>query len=235
MTIRSPFRGGLLLVAAVLSSPSRSDAQILITHGDAIKHIGDVKTNPLQGQPLPANKVGFKYSHFGVFWADLWTWDGTYCLYSGNDYWALQPAEAAALLGVRESELSKPFLYTFPLGLLILVPLCLLGILMNAFKKQQPSEDPLAHLFQDPRYQTALSVLSERYAKQEASEAMTTQPAPGPGAGPKPDKVDAAFEAGVQSLVDQGIPRNEAERNLGLMVHSLMAAKNEAPPPDVSQ
>ena len=55
--------------------------------------------------------------------SDLWTWDGKYCLYHGDNVWELTPEDAAGLLGVKVDDLGKPLLYRIPLGILILLGL----------------------------------------------------------------------------------------------------------------
>ena len=73
--------------------------------------------------------MGYKYGYFGVFWIDLWTWGGEYCVYEGNRYRPIQPAEAALLVGKQQRELSTPPGYRFPLGWLILGPLIVIWII----------------------------------------------------------------------------------------------------------
>ena len=99
MSGRALVRGGLLLVAAVLLSPSQARAGvILITHGDTISHIGEVA--PEFRSPKLPQRVGFKSSYFGVFWIDLWTWGGEFCAYEGDRYQPISRAEAARLIGM---------------------------------------------------------------------------------------------------------------------------------------
>src|SRR5437764_6727836 len=118
-------RGLPLALILVFFSPTRASAGIiLITHGDTIKHLGDIRNAELKDALRKANfknlSVGFKYSYFGVFWIDLWTWGGEYCVYEGNNYNPIPLALAATLTGKSEDELGKPFFYRFPLGLLII-------------------------------------------------------------------------------------------------------------------
>lgn len=99
---------------------------VLITHGESVLHYdeltGDAKTFAAETTGREV-QVGYLYSHFGVFWIDLWTWGGEYCLYHGDDVWQLTPEEAAGLLGVQVDDLGKPLLYRVPLGILILLGL----------------------------------------------------------------------------------------------------------------
>jgi hypothetical protein len=216
--------GGILVAYAVLS-PSTASAKgiVLITWGETISHVGDV-SSPNNQDPGPI-KIGYKSSYFGVFWIDLWTWGGTYCVYDGKRYGPLQPAEAARLLGKQESDLSTPFLYRFPLGLLILGPLIVLGIIFAAVEKKG-SGNEITLLFQDARYQKALAVLSDQYGTQpavteatQAGESQTTTD--------NDSRWKVAFEAGVQHLVGAGIPREEAERNLATMIQVLAQVQQQ--------
>lgn len=99
---------------------------VLITHGESVLHYadleGDAKAFAAESTGHEV-KVGYLYSHFGVFWLDLWTWGGEYCLYNGDNVWTLTPEEAAGLLGVQVDGLGKPLLYRVPLGILILLGL----------------------------------------------------------------------------------------------------------------
>jgi hypothetical protein len=233
---------------ALWSQPSAAHAKgiILITHGDSISHLGEVARDRRVGD-LPSTAVGFKYSYFGVFWLDLWTWDGTYCLYKDNTYWELTPADAAYLLNKSEAELSKPFPYHVPLGLLILVPLVVGGLLLKVFEKSP--EQKLAALLQEERYQKALEIFhAHANAPAEAPPAaapegavagtpavaasgITAAPQAGAAVAPPPSAEDqerarlaAAFEAAVEHLASQGVEREEAGRNLAALLSAQAAA-----------
>jgi hypothetical protein len=120
----------LLALALVVLLPTRADARrggfFLITHGDCVKRLGSVKAEMrdkvrefTKTQEVP--DVGYLYSGAGVFWLDVWTWDGKYCLFSGKTCWELEPEQAAELMGVAPNQLSKPFVYSVPPGLGILL------------------------------------------------------------------------------------------------------------------
>jgi hypothetical protein len=218
-------------VACVFLWPAQAQAgiPILITHGDHISHIGEVSR---EHQPnLKVSKVGYKYSYFGIFWVNLWTWGGTHCVYEGNSYQPIPPAVAAALMGKQEGEVGVPWLYRIPLGWLIIGALVVVGIIANVREKSSASQ--VASPFQDPRYLKALEVMREQFAKVPA--AAPAEAGPGQEAIAEANTDDdsrfrTAFEAGVQSLVEAGVAREEAERNLALMVHALsQASEQEAP------
>ena len=130
MTRRMPCLVGLAILATVQFNPSRAEAQlgfVLITHGQDIMHLGDVPAKVQQEMLADLRvsgtvKVGYLYEGFGLFWLDIWTWDGQFCVYTGTNYDPIDATKAAALLG-KPGKLSKPFFYRFPPGLLIVVPL----------------------------------------------------------------------------------------------------------------
>jgi len=215
------------VIAYALLSPSPASAKgfVLVTWGDTISHLGDVSVPNRAG--LAANKVGFKSSYFGVFWVDLWTWGGEFCVYEGNRYGPISRAEAARLVGKPENEVGKPFLYRFPLGWLIFGPLIALGVVVAVLDKRKASG--IAALFEDARYQKALAILNERYEKQPVQSADTQAAEREPG---HDERFRAAFDAAVQHLVDEGVSRGEAERNLALMFEALSQAPRPMPVPE---
>jgi hypothetical protein len=236
--------GAAALVACAVLAPAQAHARgiILITWGETISHTGTASApanflggkdgpGPQGAEPAPGFpvKVGYRWHYFGIFWIDLWTWGGEYCIYEGKRYHPLRPAEAAQLLGKSESELTRPFLYRFPLGLLLLGPIIGLLILLGAMdaRKQSRRKDAVAQLFQDARYQQAVAILHDHLGPPAAA----VSPGQDAGQPPQPSaqgRFAAAFEAGVQHLVSQGIQREDAERNLAIMVQVLDAAARQA-------
>jgi hypothetical protein len=121
-------------------------------YGDHIVHIGDGGDEAARRHG--ARNVGFKFTVISLACFHLWTWGGTYCVYEPvvannrltEKYKAISRAEAARLLGKEESELTTPFWYRFPPGLL-LIPVCFLfgliyGIAHRA-KKPRPPVDSI--------------------------------------------------------------------------------------------
>jgi hypothetical protein len=102
---------------------------ILITHGDAVSELGPAR---LEGElaaipELQGAKIGFHYDYFGLFWLDLWNWGGEYVIYnSAKQGEVLTAKQAAAFLGVPESEMGTPLNYKAPFGLDILLGIGLL-------------------------------------------------------------------------------------------------------------
>ncbi|MFO0969651.1 MAG: hypothetical protein U0793_29180 [Gemmataceae bacterium] len=232
--------GAVALLGYAFLSPSEASAGVvLVTWGDTISHIGDVppqnRQNPgaSKGQNLVANRVGFKYGYWGMFWIDMWTHGGTYCVYEGDRYHPITEAEAARLLGKSVDELSTPFLYKVPLGWMIFGPLILLaailGIINTAIQDSRRNE--LERLFNDTRYQKALEKLNESLAKQPA--ATPAAEGAGPESSSDETRFSPALEAGVQHLIESGIPREEAVRNLTMMVQVLIRAQQQNAAPVV--
>lgn len=221
-----PFAALLFIVA--LMTPAEARAGLLITHGDTIKHLGDVPAPMKKDLPqeLGGAAVGFKYSYFGVFWLDLWTWDGGYCLFKDKRFAPLTAAQAALMLNKQESELESPFLYRFPLGLLILAGVVLL--VMVGMIAELRSQKRTSLLLEDPKYQHAVALLLDHERKDEATRAARQASGALP-AGPTEDEARLnAFEAAVAYLINEGVPREEAVANL----RKVLAATTEgtAPP-----
>lgn len=128
----------LVAVAIVLCSAERAYAKklVLITHGEGITHVMDIPSDKLElarsatGAASPA--IGYRYSQFGVFFADIWRWDGQFVIFDGDDTWDLDD-EASQAMGVVRADLSKPLSYTFPLGLNILIALAIGVVLLIIF------------------------------------------------------------------------------------------------------
>jgi len=120
-----------LATAALSAQEAQARGIMIITYGETVMHYADLATDVRQalkdetGQEL---QVGYLYNSFGVFWLELWTWDGEYCLYEGDNVLRLTPEQLAEVMKTTPDELGKPLLYTFPLGLLVL-----LGLGLGAF------------------------------------------------------------------------------------------------------
>jgi hypothetical protein len=228
-----------LLLAACLVNPSRARAAgvVLITHGTTVNHVADIPAEHQQAirQQLGAGvAIGYTYSYFGVFWLDLWTWGGEYCLFRDKTAWKV-PRDMLAQIAGKSSvdELGKPFLYKFPLGLIIL-----LGILFFAVPagiRKKTAQRKIQRLFADPRYQKALNLIAERVNKEQAAVAAASQEgqAVAPAAAEESQR-HRIFDEAVQLLVSEGIDQLEAEQNLALMLHILSQAHRapaEAPGP----
>jgi len=124
-----------VVIVLCLAWPAQASAKgaVLITHGDTIADLGPIAAMPdgEDGDELRGHKVGYKYSYFGLFWLDAWTWDGEFCVFEGNNFMPVSQEMATALLG---KSASAPVFYRLP-------PLLLLILAFVAFKILTRSKD----------------------------------------------------------------------------------------------
>jgi hypothetical protein len=214
---------GLVLVL----QPSKAEAKgfMMVTYGDSVFHVArvpeDQKTFLRQVFKQDA-AVGYHYDYFGVFWLDFWTWDGQWCLYNGNRYWPLSAQQAALILKTKPDDLRKPFLYTFPLGLTI-VGVLFGGLVLIAKFVKTDDDRTVAKLQSDPRYAQAIQIFLATLPSDEADPVR------------RREKVLAALQSAVEYLTTQGVPREEAEKNLGeLLKGPTQPATIEGPVPSTN-
>jgi hypothetical protein len=201
-------RTGLLVALfpalILLFSPSTAEAKfLLITHGDSIDKVADLTEEGKKsvkeqiGEDL---EVGYMYGQFGIFYLNIWTWNGKYVLFAGDEYFDASPEEIAALAGVASvDELNKPWTYTFPPGLLIIVAGILIFVAFALHGRKQASA--VAGFMNDSRYQQAVQMMT---------------PSEEEGAPPP-----RTFEEAVAFLQQQGIPPEEAQGNLQKILDSF--------------
>lgn len=112
---------------------------MLITSGDEVKKVADLKAEfkeMADAELGPGIEVGYMYQHFGLFFLEVWTWDGKYVLFRGDEFWDPPEAEIAEMAGVSSvDELGKPWQYTFKPGLLIILLLVVGGIAFKMLSK----------------------------------------------------------------------------------------------------
>jgi len=214
--------------------PARAEAKVpfLITYGDSISQLAPLpadKKDTLEKLTKPGTQIGYKYSYFGLFYLDVWTWGGEYCLFEGKSFWSLKPEQVAELLAVPVEKLPKPFFYRFP-SLLSLLVLGLIALLIiGRFVKSD--EEEAAELLKDERYREALDLFRKKYEEQSA--AAPAAPAEGAAAGDKPageaeesedaddepksPALTAALEVGAAHLTSKGIKPEDAKAKLALL------------------
>lgn len=165
MTFSRPALHRLLLLVCSMMLLGAGEAQArrrgggfrLYTFGPANSEIGPIKPGTIEklsnearqtSEALRVDTVGFNYQHFGLFWFDIWSWSGKFTVYNKLQDAApplvVTDAEAAALLGIPLSELSKPLSYHIPWGLVIILGLVSLKVVPRLVmarrrKKQQQS------------------------------------------------------------------------------------------------
>jgi hypothetical protein len=211
---------GIALAAFAWNAPAASAKGIIIINtGEGITLVGDAKFPAGVNPPAEAKtctQVGYVYSRFGIFWVDLWRWDGAYCLYDGkDDGFRIPPEIAAELLGVPESELPKPFWYRFPGGIVVGAVIVLAIIIGQVSKHRKQKE--VASLTTNPDYQNAVALFHAELAKPaeepKADEWKSTRNDP-----TLEEKTATAFRHAVDYLYSVGIPEKTARENLAVMV-----------------
>lgn len=132
----------LTLLAPTTAHAKRGFA--LISTGDKMFDIADAAPDSAARQEWPDAVVAYHAQHFGLFWLPLWTWDGKPVIYSDNaeTYMDGTLEEISGATGVPVDQISKPFLYSFPLGLLIIALLIAAAILYGVFARGDDDEQP---------------------------------------------------------------------------------------------
>jgi hypothetical protein len=164
------------------------------------------------------DKLGYKFWRLRIFWLPVWTANGQFVVYSGSERHPKEekdvgqdPQTAARLTGVPLEKLQTPLAYTCPVGWLVVAGLVLLiafGSTLDTGKKAaaaptlvQGETSDVNALLADDRYQQALKVIQETNPTSE------------------PNRED--IDRGLQWLVSQGIPREEAEANLAVLLEAV--------------
>jgi hypothetical protein len=122
------------LVLLLNATPASARGIMIVNTGTDILHVDEVpadKKAEIESATQPGVSLGYMYSRFGVFWLDVWRWDGKFVLYSGDNFWALPDAELAQVMNVKSmSDISRPWKYRMPWGLLVLVVIAVGGVAM---------------------------------------------------------------------------------------------------------
>lgn len=244
------------LLLALSFAPRRSEAKIpfLISYGDSISQLAPLpadKKEILEKATRAGVEIGYKYSYFGLFFLDLWTWGGEYCLVHEKSFWSLKPEQAATLLGVEVEKLPKPFFYRFP-SLLSLLVLGILGLLV-ASRFIKTDEEEAAELLKDERYREALELFRKKWNEESAAPAAPPAPTADSASPPATDeakedkaaaedgesgdgdgdaaqekKLALALEPGINYLVSKGVTAEQAGSKLAILARVEVLAKNKA-------
>jgi hypothetical protein len=219
------------LTWSCLSASPAHAIPIIWDRGETVIRLADLPPqSPLRKQPnvpaqLQPDKIGYKYWRLRIFWCPIWTTDGTFVAYSRerDPYLPLStnPEEAAKIAGMDPKDVSVPILYRFPMGWWIIAGLIILGSIAAAFDKPQPpaanGAQPMplsseeAKLLTDEKYQQAISAV---YGEGRIADQVTMDD----------------ISRGIDSLVAQGVPREEAELNLALVLEKLRTMTRIQPP-----
>jgi len=96
----------MLVVAAALclgfaASPAHAKRGIaVINTGNELFEVAPFPADVIAAIPQTKNlKVGYKCSHFGIFWADVWTWDCELVGVEGENSYTSLPDELRTTLG----------------------------------------------------------------------------------------------------------------------------------------
>ncbi|MBW3543036.1 MAG: hypothetical protein KY476_22480 [Planctomycetes bacterium] len=118
----------ILAAGLYLLTPSTAEARrgiVFIQTGNTVKDVGalppDMEAALEQNAGITDPRVGYLHDRFGVFWLDVWTWNGQWCIYAGDAADVITADQAAQLLGTSADKLSVPFWYRFPPLFVIIV------------------------------------------------------------------------------------------------------------------
>lgn len=169
---------------------------VVITHGDTIWKVSE--------KTVEGYSIGYKFSYFGVFWVDLWTSGGTFCLFKGDRYSEITEAKAAEYAG---ENVAVPFLYRYPLGWLLFGGMVVLGVAGSLLGRRKT-----AAVAQD--LQRALEIVVNNADMDPAKSEDARR-----------ESLTKAIDAGVAHLVGRGIAEPKArELLLGMLQQSGTAA-----------
>ena len=128
--------------------PDKVEAQCLGTWGETVFNVGTISAK--ENQNKENYMVGYKFSYAGLFWIDLWTWGGEYCVYE-HTLWSgykvkkiINKTDAAMLMGKNESDIKPPLLFRWPLGLVLSVSLIGFGLLGTYFDPPKTNSNPVS-------------------------------------------------------------------------------------------
>jgi hypothetical protein len=126
-------------MAGLLATPAPANAQVLIDGGTSCVSIapGSVP-GAIPGQ---RNGLGYRYSYFGIFGLDLWTWDGAYCVYSNTHYKTVSDDDAVRVAKEFGFVLRPPFSYRVPSGLLVIAVIGVLGLPVAWLRRRMLARD----------------------------------------------------------------------------------------------
>lgn len=171
-------------------------------------------------------RVGYYYHFSGLYYVDVWTSDGGYCLYQGDKFRKLEPAAAAALLGINPDQLSAPWRYRFPLGLVLLASF--IGFLIYVDCKNRwynwRRERRFRSLLNEPFYQRAIRQLDEAAPKEPpilSQPLLCDDPDRQTTAAATPEVLSLRFEHAVDNLADAGFARETAAQDLQFLMEEL--------------
>lgn len=133
-----------LVVLLFVASPAEARRGGVVVLGTSIDRVVDIGEMPVEVQAEMKfhGRVGYIYNESGIWFVTFWTYGGTFCIYDDDQYYPITRDEAAALLNRPADSLSVPFLYTVPLGWIILAGfLGIVGLMMFIFSRFEGVDD----------------------------------------------------------------------------------------------
>lgn len=216
-----------LVTTVLLFDAERSEAKfipIIWGTGESVAHVGEVP----EGVNTPLKQVGFKYWSFSVYWVDLWTSEGAYCLYEGDRYIPLTHAQAAQLLGSSSGEKWNPWWYSFPPSWMAVLAFGCIGFVLSHMKRRAANREiaRIQDLFHQEAYVEALQKIQNDMQAETAAEPEGQNESEGEALSrtlSDQERFQQAYERAIEGLVARGIPREEAATNLATIVQIVAA------------
>lgn len=118
-----------MVAAAGPAEARRGGGIVIVSLGDDIMPVrqtsAEMATNE-DGSAASLDRIGYHYDRFGLFWVDIWRWNGEWVLYTsdGTSYAPISDAELEQLGGAR-----FPIAYHLPPGLLVLLSAAAFGLI----------------------------------------------------------------------------------------------------------
>ena len=131
----------IVVCAGFINSERNAEARglMIVNTGLDVTHVSEL--NDAAKAELVAEaqdmKIGYAYERFGVFWLDIWRWDGQFVFYKGDE---LFEEEEETIAAAAAGPLSRPISYRLPPGLWVLVGGAIIFGLFTVFGKGKEGE-----------------------------------------------------------------------------------------------